>query len=125
MTRIAEEIFCMRGSWPSLPAISWRFTESLATQYNDNDNYSVGEREIDTHTERKKERERPVPRVVLVPYFVHNFVRNSPTWRVVVGGRVTHPHPSTNHNSPRGRVVHKVVALEFFLYQQLSLQLAF
>ena len=41
--------------------------------------------------------------------FVHNFVHNSPTWRVVVGGGVTQHHSSTNHNSPRRQVVHKVV----------------
>jgi len=27
----------------------------------------------------------------------------------VVGGGVTHHHLSTNHNSPRGQVVHKIV----------------
>ena len=43
---------------------------------------------------------------------VHNFVHNSPTWRVVAGGGVTHHHPSTNHNSPCGQVVHIVVAPE-------------
>ena len=43
--------------------------------------------------------------------FVHNFVHNSPTWRVVVGGGVTQHHPSTNHNSTRGRVVHKVMQI--------------
>ena len=47
-----------------------------------------------------------------VTTFVHNFVHNSPTWRVVVGGGVTHHHPSTNYNSPHGRVVHIVVAPE-------------
>ena len=41
--------------------------------------------------------------------FVHNFVYNSSTWRVVIVGGVIHHHPSTNHNSPRGRVVHKIM----------------
>ena len=44
--------------------------------------------------------------------FVHNFVHNSPTWRVVVGGGVSQHHTTTNHNSPRRQVVHIVVALE-------------
>ena len=44
--------------------------------------------------------------------FVHNFVHNSPTWRVVIGGGVTHHHPSANHNSPRRRVAHIIVAPE-------------
>ena len=44
--------------------------------------------------------------------FVHNFVHNSPTWRVVIGGGVIHHHPSANHNSPRRRVAHIIVAPE-------------
>ena len=44
--------------------------------------------------------------------FVHNFVHNSPTWRVVIGGGVTHHHPSANHNSPHRRVAHIIVAPE-------------
>ena len=40
---------------------------------------------------------------------MHNFVHNSATWQIVVGKGVMVGHPSTNHNSPRGQVVHKVV----------------
>ena len=43
---------------------------------------------------------------------VYNFVHNSSTWRVVIGGGVTHRHPSINHNSLCGRVMHIVVAPE-------------
>ena len=41
--------------------------------------------------------------------FLHNFIHNSSTWRVVIGGWVMVDHPSTNHNSPYRRVVYKIV----------------
>ena len=54
-------------------------------------------------------------RILLCPewFWCRNFMHNSPMWRVVVGGEVMVGHPSTNHNSPHGRVVHKIVSPEF------------
>ena len=47
--------------------------------------------------------------LIMENYGDTTFVHNSPMWRVVVGGGVTQHHSSTNHNSPRGQVMHKVV----------------
>ena len=54
--------------------------------------------------------------------FVHNFVHNSPMWQIVVGGGVMVGHPSTNHNSPRGWVVHKSSGTRIFCEFIIKLQ---
>ena len=45
---------------------------------------------------------------------------NSPMQRVLVGGGVVVGHPSTNHNSPHGRVVpflwHKTFPIYIYIY---------
>ena len=48
---------------------------------------------------------------------VHNFIHNSSMCRIVVGGRVTDHHSSTNHNLPHGQIVTQVVALELLFFE--------